>query len=253
MYRIPKVVNAPKSLILAGFAGILAFTVPTAAVATPAGRPAPVVHAVAPPPLHLKGVSRPPAVHHKPAPTHHETVKHHVVHIVLRHHKAITVHSVTVGHGHGKPYMIYDTVTPWALPAKVPAAVYATGPYRATPGQVAGRQSQWIDTTGHDPHASTLDVEPGDATPGQAAGWAAQRLATWPHATARVYTTIGLWASARAAIDTLSRSDQHRVKWWIADPTGVPHLVPGSDATQWSWGKAYDISEAKPDFAQGSQ
>jgi hypothetical protein len=41
---------------------------------------------------------------------------------------------------------------------------------------------------------------------------------------------------------------QPHVKYWIADPTGVPHVVPGSSATQWYWGKSYDISTANPNF-----
>ncbi len=37
---------------------------------------------------------------------------------------------------------------------------------------------------------------------------------------------------------------QARIRWWIANPTGYPHLVPGSDATQWYWGSSVDISTA---------
>ena len=29
---------------------------------------------------------------------------------------------------------------------------------------------------------------------------------------------------------------------WIADPIGVPHMVAGSNATQWYWGNGYDIA-----------
>jgi hypothetical protein len=39
---------------------------------------------------------------------------------------------------------------------------------------------------------------------------------------------------------------QHQVRWWIADPTGTPHIVPGADATQWYWGHSYDITTARP-------
>jgi hypothetical protein len=38
------------------------------------------------------------------------------------------------------------------------------------------------------------------------------------------------------------------VRYWIADPTGQPHIVPGSDATQWYWGSNVDISTATPRF-----
>jgi hypothetical protein len=39
-----------------------------------------------------------------------------------------------------------------------------------------------------------------------------------------------------------------RIRWWIADPTGTPHIVPGSNATQWYWGTGYDESTALPGF-----
>jgi hypothetical protein len=35
------------------------------------------------------------------------------------------------------------------------------------------------------------------------------------------------------------------IRWWIADPTGSPHIVPGADATQWYWGTGFDESTAK--------
>jgi hypothetical protein len=38
------------------------------------------------------------------------------------------------------------------------------------------------------------------------------------------------------------------VKYWIADPTGSPHILPGSSATQWYWGANYDITQAAPGF-----
>jgi hypothetical protein len=149
-----------------------------------------------------------------------------------------------------KPYLMYDSVIPSAIPRGHVAAVYATGPYTASQSQVAGRGGAvvWIDTMGSDPSASALDVEPGDATPSIAATWARQRLSQHPHAVARIYTMISEWGSVKAAIAGLPKGMQSRVRWWIADPTGVAHLVPGSDATQWYWGSSYDISTATPRF-----
>jgi hypothetical protein len=46
----------------------------------------------------------------------------------------------------------------------------------------------------------------------------------------------------------LPQQMQARVHYWIADPTGYNHVVPGSDATQWYWGKNWDISTAMPGF-----
>ena len=41
---------------------------------------------------------------------------------------------------------------------------------------------------------------------------------------------------------------QSKVRYWIADPTGVPHVVAGASATQWYWGNSYDITTANPNF-----
>jgi hypothetical protein len=149
-----------------------------------------------------------------------------------------------------KPYEFYDSVIPSAIPAGGIAAVYATGPYAASPSQVAGRRTViWIDVTGTDPAASALDTEPSDATPQQAADWALARLRTRPHAIARIYTMLSEWPAVQADVaSTVPAAMRSRIRWWIADPTGVPHLVPGSDATQWYWGSGYDISTAKADF-----
>jgi hypothetical protein len=147
-----------------------------------------------------------------------------------------------------QPYEMYDSVTPSAIPAGHPIATYADGPYAATPAQVAGRQVTWIDTNTSDPGANVLDVEPGDATPPQAATWAQQRLTEHPGQIAVIYTFRSDWAACQAAIATLPQNMQSHVRWWIADPTGVPHMVPGSSATQWYWGTNYDISTVAPGF-----
>jgi hypothetical protein len=127
--------------------------------------------------------------------------------------------------------------------------VYATGSYAASASEVSGhRQVLWIDTTGTDYAASALDVEPGDATPAQAAAWAQHRLSNYPNSLAVIYTMRSEWPAVQAAVGNLPSSLQGRVRWWIADPTGVPHIVPGSSATQWYWGPNYDITSANPDF-----
>ncbi len=90
--------------------------------------------------------------------------------------------------GPTKPYLMYDSVTPSAIPSGKVAAAYATGGYAASASQLKGHGSVvWIDTNGSDPKASALDVEPGDATPTQAATWAKSGSATtrrlWPAST----------------------------------------------------------------------
>ena len=147
------------------------------------------------------------------------------------------------------PYQMYDSVTPSAIPGGHAVATYADGPYAASPAALHGKNVTWIDTNGTDPAGATvLDVEPGDATPAGAAAWAAHRLDTHPHSTAVIYTMRSEWAAAQASIAGLPHWQQHHVRWWIADPTGTPHVVPGSDATQWYWGTHYDISTVNPGF-----
>ena len=53
---------------------------------------------------------------------------------------------------------------------------------------------------------------------------------------------------SRRPSHALPHQMQSRIRWWIADPTGVPHIVPGSSATQWYWGSSYDITTAAPRF-----
>jgi hypothetical protein len=149
-----------------------------------------------------------------------------------------------------RPYLIYDSVTPPTIPARQQVvATYADGPHPVPASAVTGRKSVlWISITGHDYSASVVDVEPGNATPEQAAAWARHRLSASPHAIARIYTMIREWPAVQAAVASFSAQMRERIHWWIADPTGRPHLVTGSDATQWYWGSTYDITTAKPGF-----
>jgi hypothetical protein len=56
------------------------------------------------------------------------------------------------------------------------------------------------------------------------------------------------WPAVQAAVATLPAWMRAHIRWWIADPTGSPHIVPGSDATQWYWGQSFDTSSATPRF-----
>lgn len=148
-----------------------------------------------------------------------------------------------------KPYLIYDSVTPTAIPAGRNVAAYSDGPYAASSSEVAGRRHVlWIDVYDSNPNAGALDVEPGDATPAGAAAWVAARLTKDPHSDAIVYTMQSWWPAVIARIGTLPTTMRRRVRYWIADPTGYPHILPGADATQWYWGPNYDISTASPQF-----
>jgi hypothetical protein len=153
-----------------------------------------------------------------------------------------------VAAGPARPFQIYDSVTPSSIPSGKMVATYADGPYAVSPSQVQGHQVMWIDTNGSDPRANALDVEPGDATPQGAASWAEQRLSAYPHSSAIIYTMQSEWPATQAAVAALPHWMQHQVRWWIADPTGSPHVLPGANATQWYWGSGYDITTAKPGF-----
>jgi hypothetical protein len=149
-----------------------------------------------------------------------------------------------------QPYLIYDSVTPSAIPSDHPVvATYADGPHPTPASEVAGRDSVlWIDVDASDPQAGALDIEPGCAEPSQAAGWVANRLHDDPHATAVLYTMRSDWSAVQSDVASLPSWMQAHIRWWIADPTGQPHIVPGSQATQWYWGPNYDISTAEPGF-----
>jgi len=147
------------------------------------------------------------------------------------------------------PTTIYDSVSPAQIPAGQHVATYSDGPFQASSSSVQGRGNVlWIDTNGTNTHASALDVEPGDATPSQAAQWVNAKLTTNPHGDAIVYTFKSDWSAVQDSINALPSWEQSHVKYWIADPTGTPHIVPGAAATQWDWGSSYDITQATPGF-----
>ena len=49
-----------------------------------------------------------------------------------------------------------------------------------------------------------------------------------------------MWPAVQAAVAAARIAPPH---YWIADYTGVAHLVPGSAATQWTDAGPYDVSE----------
>lgn len=211
---------------------------------------------------HLDAAGSKKAAHAaKQSPAQHSSSQHPAKsqHAAKSQHSAKSQHAATARAAHHKtparhraaarPYHIYDSVTPSAIPGHHVIATYATGNYAVSPRQVAGRgKVLWIDTTGTDHAASILDVEPGDATPSLAANWAWHRLKADPHALARIYTMRSEWPAVKAAVGKLPAHMRSHIRWWIADPTGYPHIVPGSDATQWYWGSSYDITTASPRF-----
>jgi hypothetical protein len=206
------------------------------------GGAAPAAHTVA---RDDDAVTKHPARAARAATTRRPAAEHRA-----RRHRAVRAHTTAAEHraAPAQPFEFYDSVTPSAIPAGHEIATYADGPFAVSPSQVAGHKVLWIDTNGSDPRANALDVEPGDATPSQAATWTQQKLGSNPHSLAIIYTMQSEWPATQAAVGTLPHWMQSHVRWWIADPTGSPHVVPGANATQWYWGSSYDISTANPGF-----
>jgi hypothetical protein len=148
-----------------------------------------------------------------------------------------------------QPYEFYDSIDPETVPAGAEVATYADGAHPTPVSLVAGRTHVlWIDDLGSDPQAQVVDVEPGCASPSQVPQWVQDHLADDPGSVAIVYTTLSEWSEVQQEVSGLPASMQAKIRWWIADPTGYPHIVPGSQATQWYWGPNYDESEALPSF-----
>ncbi|HTZ28954.1 MAG TPA: hypothetical protein VMC83_33440 [Streptosporangiaceae bacterium] len=189
-----------------------------------------------------------PAPQHSPAakPAPAQATVHHRHH---HHHTAAPQAQVTAAQAQPRPYLVYDSVNPGAIPGDPVVATYADGPHPDSASSVANfSHVLWVDIDASDPHADALDIEPGCATPSEAVGWVSARLNADPHGVAILYTMISQWQTVRDDVSSLPGWMQSRIRWWIADPTGSPHVVPGSQATQWYWGQNYDISTALPGF-----
>jgi len=205
-----------------------------------AAKRAPAVHSKSAPAKAAPAPAKPAPV--KPTPAKAAVVKPAPA-------KAAPVHRARVHVAAPKPYQIYDSVTPNSIPHGPQVATYANGAYAASASTVAGRgHVLWIDTNGSDTHASALDVEPGDATPAGAASWVQDKLNADHKGVAIVYTMISQWQSVKDNVAALPHWMQSHVRYWIADPTGVEHVLPGANATQWYWGNSYDITTANPGF-----
>ncbi|MGH8359060.1 MAG: hypothetical protein ACRESF_16345 [Pseudomonas sp.] len=142
---------------------------------------------------------------------------------------------------------MYDSVTWQAIPADAEVvAGYIDGLYRwpdeawaRFPKARQVRIAVFASTNAGD----VLDVETGDATPAQSRDWVVKRLAAGIIPT--IYCDLSNIDAVRAACSGLT------FDWWAAHYTGVPHLEPGSVATQWAdpaagSGSDYDISLCAP-------
>lgn len=142
----------------------------------------------------------------------------------------------------------YDSAPHEFPPEARTVSLYVNGLY-AWRGPLAHTWERvlWIDVFGTAPgQASVLDVETGDAGPSQVPGWCEERLTAVPDSLLRLYCNISTWETVKKQVATMPALARGRVRYWIANPTGAPHLVPGSAATQWDWGESWDTSSYGP-------
>ncbi len=91
-----------------------------------------------------------------------------------------------------------------------------------------------------DRNARCLDVETGDARPDEAASWVGKQHARGIKRPI-VYANT---STMPTVIDFLEKDGIRRWEYlvWTAHYTGVAHVEPGSDATQWSTNRLFDES-----------
>lgn len=147
---------------------------------------------------------------------------------------------------------MFDSVTWTAIPVNAEiVAGYIDGAYRWPaeawnhfPKAKLVRIACFASTLAGD----VLDVEDGCSRPEQAPGWVKARRAAGL-ARPVVYCSRSLKDTIAAQFDAQGVAQPD---WWIADWTGVPHLVPGSVATQYanppSSGGNWDVSLTAPNW-----
>lgn len=152
-------------------------------------------------------------------------------------------------------FTMYDTTDPATdLPQHYPPAVagYVNGAWPSYNGLIKRypRAKHLSITVNAGADARCLDVETGDATPAEAPAWVRRQHA---RGIARpvVYANTSTMPAVIAALEANSIL-RHEYLVFTAHYTGVPHIEPGSDATQWESverpGANYDTSECQPWF-----
>lgn len=122
--------------------------------------------------------------------------------------------------------LMFDSVTPQAIPPNPQiVAAYIDGRYaNYTQARALFPAATLLSITVFgNLRANVVDVEYGDATPATAA--AGVKAGLYP----TVYCNLSTISAVVAAMDGTP------FQWWAAHPTGTPHLVPGSIATQYAW------------------
>ena len=130
---------------------------------------------------------------------------------------------------------MYDSTTPSQIPTSAPiVAGYIDGIYAWTASDWARfpTSTHVTITVFGNLAARVADCERGDMTATQVARWAQLELNAGRRPT--IYSSPSTWPDVVAALAAIGEFPA-AVDWWAADPTGVPHLVPGSVATQYAW------------------
>lgn len=149
---------------------------------------------------------------------------------------------------------MYDSTRPWLIPNSAQyIAIYYNGAYAADRAKVQAQYPRarifTIDVLGTAAaQCGIADVETGDMTPADVPGWVDERLAAGPNFLARLYSNLSTWPAVKAEVAKLSAAARQHVVYFVANPTGAPHIVPGSDGTQYEWGSEWDASEIDERF-----
>ena len=147
-------------------------------------------------------------------------------------------------------FSMYDSTNVGNIPADAKAvAGYINGDFANYVAMVrrfphAKHLSISVNATGR---ARCLDVETGDATPEQAPGWFFNH-ADKSEGKPIFYANSSTMPLVIAALDRAGiKRDEYEV--WTAHYTNVPHIEPGSDATQYEdHRELWDISLCEPWF-----
>lgn len=140
------------------------------------------------------------------------------------------------------PYYVYDSANPESIPADAyGVAGYIDGPYTWTYADwhrfYRAKMFITIDILGGNVHADAEDVED--------YGVPLRDLRRWARARLRmgfipiIYCSVGMHVKVEYTMRGI------RYDWWAAQPDGSPHILSGSDATQYVWGNNWDESKFK--------
>lgn len=145
------------------------------------------------------------------------------------------------------PHM-YDSTRPNLIPSgSLGIAIYGNGLYKANYDEIKAQFPDariWlIDVLGNGYDCGILDVETGDATPGMIYQWCDEREIQhdW-EVLNRIYCNLSTWPTVKSYVAMMPARLRSTVRYWVADWTGQPHLVPGSDATQYENTIDWDLS-----------